>query len=278
MTKELTIFVVSDATGETAERMVHSALVQFQDAPARIVRHGHVLTPEQVRQVVQEAAGGEALILHTLVSDDLRRQMLAEVRLQSVDALDLMGPVLDRLATHLGLSPLEKPGLYKQLTEAKSREIEAVEFAFRHDDGQHVEELGDAEIVLVGVSRTMKTPTMLYLAYRGWFAANVPLILEIEPHKGLFAVPAERVFCLAMHPNRLQELRRVRAELSKIPEEPYTTPWQIRRELAYANQLSRDHGWPTIDVTGKSPEEVAREILVLLKDKGAASRTPRRRS
>ncbi len=267
MNQGLTIFVISDATGETAERMARSALVQFQDAPANIIRHGQVRTPEQVQQIVREAAGGNSLIIHTLVSDDLRHLMLAESRVHGVDAMDLMGPVLDRLATHLGLTPIEKPGLFKQLTEAKSREIEAVEFAFRHDDGQHPEDLGDAEIVLVGVSRTMKTPTTLYLAYRRWFAANVPIILEIQPPKELFALPPERVFCLDMHPNRLLELRRVRAELSKIPEEPYASSMQVRRELAHAQELSRNHSWRLIDVTGKSPEEAAREILVLLKEK-----------
>ncbi len=266
----LTIFVVSDATGETAERMLRSALVQFQDADVEIVRRGRVSTPEQVRGVVKEAAGCPAIIVHTLVSDELRHLILSESRQNGVDALDLMGPVLDRLVTHLKLTPLEKPGLYRQLTEAKSREIEAVEFAFRHDDGQHPEGLAQAEIVLVGISRTMKTPTMLFLAYRGWFAANVPLMPEMNPPSALTALPCERVFCLTMHWSRLQELRRVRAELTKIPEEPYASPTQIRIELAYTEQLCAQHGWRMIDTTAKSPEETAREILVLL-NKGQAN-------
>src|SRR4030042_174759 len=170
----LTVFVVSDATGETAERVVRSALVQFESAETTVVRRGHVRTEEQVRQVVAEAAGMQAVILHTLVSDDLRRCMLAETRRQAVDSMDLMGPILDRLALHLHLTPREMPGLFKQLGEARQREIEAVEFAFRHDDGQRVEGQPQAEVVLVGASRTMKTPTTLYLAYRGWFAPNAP--------------------------------------------------------------------------------------------------------
>ncbi len=270
----LTIFVVSDATGETAERMMRSALVQFQDAAVNIVRRGHVCAPDQVCAIVKEAAGGNAIVLHTLVSDDLRRLMLAESRRQGVDALDLMGPVLDHLVTHLRLTPLEKPGLYKQLTEAKSREIEAVEFAFRHDDGQHPEELVQAEIALVGVSRTMKTPTMLYLAYRGWFAANVPIVPEIPLPKGLLALPPDRVFCLDMHPSRLLALREARAELTKIPMEPYASPMHVRHELDHAQKLSAAHGWQVIDVTAKSPEEVSREILVML-NKGTDGRRRR---
>lgn len=260
----LTILVVSDATGETAERIVRSALVQFKNAPAEVVRRGHVRTLTQVRAVAREAAERRALILHTLVSNKLRRSMLAESRRRGVDAMDLMGPVLDRLASHLQLTPREKPGLFKQLKEYKSREIEAVEFAFQHDDGQHPQGLKRAEVVLVGISRTMKTPTTLYLAYRRWFAANVPLIPEVQPPAELLAVPAERVFCLFMSPLRLQELRSTRADIFGIPAEPYTSLERIREELRFARDLCDQRGWQQIDATGKSVEEVVREILALL--------------
>ncbi len=260
----LTIFIVSDATGETAQRMVRAALVQFKNAPVSTVRRANVRTSKQVREVVREAAGQESFIVHTLVSHELRRLMLAESRAHGVESMDLMGPVLDRLVTYLGLSPRQKPGLFKQLTEARSREIEAVEFAFRHDDGQHVEELHQAEVVLVGVSRVMKTPITLYMAYRGWFAANVPIILEIPPPRELLVLPRSRVFCLVMTPERLRELRRARTGTANIPEEPYASLAQVRRELIHARRLSADRGWRQIDVTGKSVEEVAREIIAML--------------
>jgi len=268
----LTIFVVSDATGETAERMVRSALAQFENAETTIIRRGEVRTAKQVRAVVQEAANHRAIILHTLVADELRDLMLAQARKRGVDSMDLMGPVLDRLARHLKLTPQEQPGLFKQLVDAKSREIEAVEFAFRHDDGMRADELERAEVIVVGVSRTMKTPTMLYLAYHGWFAANVPLIVEIEPPPILFALPAERVFCLDMQIDRLQELRLARALATKIPEEPYASADHIHHEILRARQLCIEHHWRMIDVTGKSVEEVAREIITLL---GTQERMPR---
>jgi len=260
----LTIFVVSDASGQTAERVVRSALVQFAEAPATVVRRGHIRTPEHLRAVVQEAVGHDSLILHTLVSDELRRLMLAESRSNGVDAMDLMGPMLDRLARHLKLTPQEKPGLFRQLIEARSRQIEAVEFAFRHDDGQYADELSRAEVVLVGVSRTMKTPTTLYLAYQGWFAGNVPIVPEVPMPPTLLSLPSERVFCLAMEPNRLFELRRVRADYLAIPPMPYASLENIKKELRHAQRLSTTHGWRQIDVTGKSVEEAAREIVVLL--------------
>jgi [pyruvate, water dikinase]-phosphate phosphotransferase / [pyruvate, water dikinase] kinase len=260
----LTVYVVSDATGGTAERMARSALIQFENAPVNLVRRPNIRSAKKLRIVVEEASAGESLILHTLVSDDLRRLMVAEARLHGVDSLDMMGPILDRLARRLKLTPQEKPGLFQQLGEVRTREIEAVAFAFRHDDGQNVADLERAEVVLVGISRTMKTPTMLYLAYRGWFAANVPLVPGIAPPKSLTAVPSERVFCLVADPDRLQLMRRARAEEESIPLEGYVSKDQIRRELAYAEQLCRKHLWQRIDVTGKSVEEVAREIIMIL--------------
>jgi regulator of PEP synthase PpsR (kinase-PPPase family) len=260
----LSVFVVSDATGETAERVVRSALVQFEGAQTTVVRRGEVRTETQVTQVVAEAAGQQAVILHTLVSDDLRRRMLAECRRHGVDSMDLMGPILDRLAMHLHLTPREMPGLFKQLGEVRQREIEAVEFAFRHDDGQRVEDLPHAEVVLVGASRTMKTPTTLYLAYRGWFAANVPLVPEMPVPPTLHSLPASRVFCLLLTPSRLLELRHARASYLEMPNEGYATLAAVRRDVRYTQQLARQYGWHTIDATGKSVEEVAQEIVTLL--------------
>ncbi len=260
----LTVFVVSDATGGTAERLVRSALVQFDDAPVTVVRRPELRTAGQIREVVLEAVGRKGLIVHTLVADELRRLMLSESRSQGVDSLDAIGPVLERLTEQLHLTPQEKPGLLKQLTEARSRQIDAVDFAFRHDDGNKVAELDRAEVVLVGVSRTMKTPTMLYLAYRGWFAANVPIVTELPVPDALLSLPPERVFCLLMNPSRLRELRVVRAANESIPVEPYASAETVRNELRHARSLSLKHRWRIIEVTGKSVEEVSREIIGLL--------------
>lgn len=259
----LTVFVVSDSTGETAERVARSALAQFGDAAVAIERRGEVRSAERVRTVVNEAAGRDSLLIHTLVANELRQVMLEETRRRGVDAMDLMGPVLARLTHALGLTPQEKPGLFAQLVTARSRQIEAVDYAFRHDDGARADELGTAEIILVGVSRTMKTPTTLYLAYRGWFAANVPLVPGVPPPAELLAQSPEKVFGLLMTPARLAELRRVRAQHLQMGPAAYAALADIREELMRAQILCIDHGWRRIDVTGKSVEEVALEILAL---------------
>ncbi len=260
----LTIYVVSDATGETAERMVHSALAQFTSGEVVVTRRGGVVTAEQVHDVIHEAAGHDSLILHTLVSHDLRRVMLAESRRRDVDSMDLMGPMLDRLAAHLRLSPKEEPGFFSQLMRARSRQVEAVEFAFRHDDGLRPEGLRQAEVVLVGPSRTMKTPTSLFLAYRGWFAGNVPLVPEIPLNQIMLSLSAERVFCLMMSPFRLRQLRQARSIHRSVKDLSYASSETVRREILHARSISTELGWQQVDVTGKSVEEVAREIVTLL--------------
>jgi len=275
-TNTLTIYAVSDATGETAESVAIAALVQFRNPRITVERRGQVRTVKQVRAVVERAAqSDEALILYTLVSDALRRAMRAAARRHGVEALDLLGPVLGRLMVRLKKKPMRRPGVFKHLARGHPREIEAVEFALRHDDGRQTEGLDKAEIVLVGVSRTMKTPTTLYLAYRGWLVANVPIHPELQPPHALLALPPDRVFCLLMAPARLQEIRASRASAMNMPLEPYASLEHIRRELLHSEQLSLDHGWRQIDVSGKSVEEVAREI-VLLREIGEGGRKPTR--
>lgn len=275
-TNTLTIYAVSDATGETAESVAIAALVQFRNPRITVERRGQVRTVKQVRAVVERAAqSDEALILYTLVSDALRRAMRAAARRHGVEALDLLGPLLGRLMVRLKKKPMRRPGVFKHLARGHPREIEAVEFAVRHDDGRQTEGLDKAEIVLVGVSRTMKTPTTLYLAYRGWLVANVPIHPELQPPHALLALPPDRVFCLLMAPARLQEIRASRASAMNMPLEPYASLEHIRRELLHSEQLSLDHGWRQIDVSGKSVEEVAREI-VLLREIGEGGRKPTR--
>lgn len=260
------VFVVSDGTGMTAEQVVRAALMQFEGVTVQIIRYADVTTPAQVCQVVEEAAQRQALIVHTLVSDELRVLMLNQTRQYHVDAMDLMGPMLDRLSLGLGQPPKQQPGLYTKLSQERQRRIEAVEFALRHDDGQRVEDLDHAEIVLVGVSRTMKTPVSIYLAYHGWFVANVPLIPGIPPPATLLALPPERVFGLIMAAERLLDLRRTRARAIGLPATAeYGSIAEINEELRAARMLCAEHGWRIINVTAKSVEEIASEITTLVR-------------
>ncbi len=261
------ILVVSDATGGTAERMLKAALTQFEGTDITIEIRSYIRTQEQVKDVVAEARAGTGFIIHTIVSDELRDHIMQEGRVQNVETIDLMGPLLDRLSRQLSVTPSEKPGLFHQLNEDYFRRIETMEFALRHDDGLHVEELDQAEIVIVGVSRTFKTPLSMYLAFKGWFVANVPIVLNHDLPQKVYELPAERVFGLTMDTRRLSALRTVReSHLGAISNE-YADLDFVRLEVMHALRIfERPPAWPVINVTAKPIEEIASEILAVARE------------
>lgn len=256
--------VVSDGTGGTAERALNAALTQFEGAQVKITIHPNIRTADQINSIVEQTAASGGFIVHTLVSDRLRQIMLESGRLRNVETIDLMGPLLDRLSQLVAKSPAEKPGLFLELNESYFRRIETMEFAFHHDDGLRSEELHKAEIVLVGVSRTFKTPLSIYLAFKGWFVANVPIILNMEIPNELFEIPASNVFGLRAHPQFLTALRRARHDQFSGTTGNYADADYVSREMHYAVTLfNKQQGWSIIDVTNKPIEEIASEILAL---------------
>jgi regulator of PEP synthase PpsR (kinase-PPPase family) len=269
------VFVVSDGTGRTAKQALRAALTQFENANIEMFSRVGVRTEEDIRAAVAEAAEAGGFIVHTLVTDRLRHMIVRYGREQDVETIDLMGPLLARLSHRLSISPLEKPGLFGQLNEAYFRRIETMEFAINHDDGQRVNEVHKAEIVLIGVSRTFKTPLSIYLAFKGWFVANVPIVMGMELPPIVYSLPPEKIFCLDALPHHLAELRKTRnAYLGGHPGE-YSDLEHVRRELMFARELFRRHtDWPVIYVTNKPIEEIATEILAI-KGKSGGSQDPK---
>jgi [pyruvate, water dikinase]-phosphate phosphotransferase / [pyruvate, water dikinase] kinase len=259
------IFVVSDGTGRTADQAVQAALTQFSRDNVEIRRYSEIRTKEQIRQLVMDAKKASAFIVHTLVTDKSRELLLRTARLHNVETIDLMGPLLSSLSDHLATHPSEQPGLYSHLDESYFRRIETMQFAFNHDDGKRIEELQKAEIVLVGVSRTFKTPLSIYLAFKRWYVANVPIVLGIPVPEILYNIPPERVFCLQTYPNRLAQLRRARQDKLGGTIREYADPEYVRKECRYASDIfSGRPEWQKINVTSKSIEEIASEIITLL--------------
>ncbi len=256
------IFVVSDGTGGTAKRALTAALTQFEGADIQIVERPNTRNTGQVESVVQEAAKVKGFIIHTLVSHSVRDAMLRMGRIYNIATFDLMGPLLERLSQQLSISPSMKPDLFRQLNEAYFRRIETMEFAFRHDDGLRIEELDKAEIVLVGISRTFKTPLCIYLAFKGWYVANVPIIFNMPLPPILYELSSGSVFGLRSDPYRLAELRRVRDQHLSGATGDYSKPEFVRKEMQYAINIFNNHPqWPVIDVTSKPIEEISSEIL-----------------
>lgn len=257
------IVIASDATGRTAEMVVRAALVQFQGAEVRLHLRPHLRTPADVRAAVRAAAKVGGLIVHTLVQPELRHLMLTEGRAREVPTIDLLGPLLLRIEDLLQLSPLAKPGLFREMDDEYRRRFEVVEFAVKHDDGQDPQGLPQADIVLVGVSRTSKTPLSMFLAGRGLRVANVPVVHPLPLPEELARVDSRKVVGLTIRAERLLELRRSRLQQMETPPKfPYADPRQIWTELEYAQDVCGRAGWPMVDVTDKSIEEVAAEVLL----------------
>jgi len=275
MKKEYNIYIVSDGTGRTAEQALNAALAQFGNVKVNLIRRPKVRTEQRVINVIKEAKENDGFIVHTLVTDKLREAMLRGGRKNNVDTIDLMGGLLARLSEEFSVSPAEKPGLFGQLNKTYFRRIETMEFAFHHDDGQRVNELKKAEIVLFGVSRTFKTPISIYLAFKGWFVANVPIVIGQEFPPIINKLLASNVFCLDTNARALAELRRARQSYLGGAIGDYDDIEYVRMELMYArNIFSKNPGWAIINVTNKPIEEIASEILTIKGDRGKGDRFP----
>jgi regulator of PEP synthase PpsR (kinase-PPPase family) len=258
------VYIISDATGATGQRVVRAALAQFANAEVTVELKPGVRDVDEIRSLVQEAGQVRGTIVHTLALPELRQIMVEEGRMHHVVTIDLMGPLVARLSDALELAPLARPGLLRQLDESYLQRIEAIDFSVRHDDGRNPESLPDAELVLVGVSRTSKTPISIFLAYRGWRVANVPVIADLEPPPALNRVDRRRVVALTINPKRLMLLRKARASrMGRSLSLHYANLEHVQRELDWAELLLRRHRWATVDVTNKSIEESAAEIIAL---------------
>lgn len=267
------VYVVSDATGTTGKRVVQAALAQFAGADVQIKLKPGVRKAKHVRKLVQEAAAASGTIVHTLAVPKLREVMFEEGRACHVVTIDLMGPLVARLSDCLELAPMAQPGLLAQLDERYLQRIEAIDFAVRHDDGRNPDDLAQAELVLVGVSRTSKTPISIFLAYRGWRVANVPIIVDMELPLALSNVERARVVVLTIDPQRLVILRKARASrMGRGLTLDYARLGHVERELGWAELLLRRRRWATVDVTNKSIEECAAEIIALQRRRAGHSR------
>jgi [pyruvate, water dikinase]-phosphate phosphotransferase / [pyruvate, water dikinase] kinase len=258
------VYVVSDATGATGRRVVEAALAQFSGAEVTIEQVPGVRDVEEVKQIVRQAARAGGTIVHTLVVPALRQAMLDAGRRHHVVTIDLIGPLVARLSETLELSPMAKPGLLRQIDESYFERIGAIDFAVQHDDGRNPADLPQADLVLVGVSRTSKTPISIFLAYRGWRVANVPIVADLEPPPPLFQVDRRRVIALTVEISRLVKLRQARQyRMARGMSLQYASVEHIQQELDWAELILRRERWPMVDVTNKSIEECAAEIIDL---------------
>lgn len=259
------VIIVSDGTGRTAQQALNAALTQFPGTDLEVIVYPDVSSPAEIQKIIEAAGSSGAIIVHTLVTNSLRELVLRESHKHNVETIDLMGPLLTRLSNQFIHQPTQQPGLYNKLNRDYFQRIDAMQFAFNHDDGQRTESLTDADVVLLGVSRTFKTPLSIYLAYKGWFAANVPIVMGINPPEIMNRIDPSKVFCLTTNASRLSELRRTRNERLGGNISNYSEPEYVTKEINFAMRYYHAHpAWTMITVTSKSVEEIASEILAIM--------------
>src|SRR5690348_15647372 len=265
-TPSVELHVVSDSTGETATRLVHALEAQFPDQEFEEIRHPRVETVDHLRLAVERARGRPAVVVYTLVEPELREQMRVLCRRARLHYCDLLGHPIDAVARVSGQAAQMTPGARPPLDSSYFKRMAAIEFAVKYDDGMG-SGLHEADIVLVGVSRTSKTPLSIYLGYLGYKTANVPIVKGIEPPAELAAIDPAKIIGLTIGADRLAEIRRERARFMRGARQSYAGIVEIYDELDEATAIHRRLGCPVIDVTELSVEETAQRVIRLVESR-----------
>jgi [pyruvate, water dikinase]-phosphate phosphotransferase / [pyruvate, water dikinase] kinase len=257
------LHVVSDATGETAARLVQALEAQFPDQEFVEIRHPRIETADDLQLAVSRMRGRPAVVIYTIVEPRLREAMRSLCRRAKLHYCDILGHPIEAVARVSGMAARMTPGSRPPLNSAYFKRMEAIEFAVRFDDGVG-RGLRDADVVLVGVSRTSKTPLSIYLGYLGHKAANVPVVKGIAPPPDLFEIDQTKIVGLTIDPSRLAEIRRARVRTMGARNQRYAELAEIYEELDEAAKLHRRLGCPVIDISELSIEETAHRVLRVL--------------
>jgi regulator of PEP synthase PpsR (kinase-PPPase family) len=262
------VYVVSDSVGETAELVVKAAASQFHVASIQFKRIPYVEDKEMLAEVVALAKMNRAIIAFTLVVPEMREFLLKEAAREGVEAYDIIGPLIEKMQRLFGMTPRCEPGPVRILDEDYFKKIEAIEFAVKYDDGRDPRGILRADIVLIGVSRTSKTPLSQYLAHKRFKVANVPIVPEVEPPEELFKVSPKKCFGLKISPEKLNFIRRERLKSLGLDDRAiYANIDRIKEELNYFDEIVAKIGCDVIDVTNKAVEETANIIMNIMEKK-----------
>ncbi len=263
---EPVVFIVSDSIGETAKGVVQAAASQFNSGKVKIKKFSHIKSEEDIRKVVFQAKHEpKAVIVYTLVTSGLGDMMARYANEAGVLNVDIMGPMMNVFSKIYDLEPKLEPGLLHKLDKDYFNRVDAIEFTVKFDDRNDAKGILQSDIVLTGVSRTSKTPMCIYLAYRGYKAANIPLVPEVTPPSELFENPGGKVVGLTIDPLLLNEIRLERLRfLGLDTHAQYASIHRINEELEYAENIMARIGCPVVNVTNRSIEESANEVLRLI--------------
>jgi hypothetical protein len=261
------IYVISDSLGETAEQVVKAAAIQFNSDITEIRKEPFVTDRSQIMRIIQEAKDNKCVVVYTIVIPELKGVLEEECDRYNIPRVDILGPLMEALKRIAPTSPKLEAGLIHKLDEHYFRRMEAVEFAVKYDDGKDPRGVLRADVVLLGVSRTSKTPLSMYLAHKNYKVANIPLVPEVEPPRELFQISNRRIIGLTAEPEKLNQIRQERLKTLGLNDSAnYASMERILQELEYADRIYKKLGCPVIDVSKKAVEETASIILQILKE------------
>ncbi|MFA5527358.1 MAG: pyruvate, water dikinase regulatory protein [Peptostreptococcales bacterium] len=256
------IYVISDSIGETAEQVVKAAISQFGDCEYEIKRYSYISSPEEIIDIISEASAQNGMIAFTIVIPELKKVLLESVANKDIHVIDIMSSITNEFSNFFNQEPINKPGLIRKLDAKYFKRVEAVEFAVKYDDGKNVRGIKEADVVIVGVSRTSKTPLCMFLAHKNIKAANIPLVPEVDVPKELFEIDNKKIIGLVTDPVKLNEIRQERLKALGLSNDAnYASMDRILLELDYAEKIMKKLGCPVIDVSTKAVEETANIIF-----------------
>ena len=264
--KNLKVIIISDGTGETAKSMTRAAITQFQSKEIFFTRYKNVRSKEHIDAIFQEAALNHDMVVFTIVSPELRSYVHQISKRDHVRSVDLLGPLLSSMANVFETEPEYQPGLLHAVNDRYYEKVAAVEFTLNHDDGRNLASLDECDIVLVGISRTSKTPLSIYLSLEGLKVVNIPIILNMPLPENLFKIDQRKIFGLTIDPDALREIRQNRlSNLGTNAKGDYADSRKVVEEIEWANKLfEQNRRWPVFNVTNIALEETASEIIKLL--------------
>ena len=269
MNEKYNVYLVSDSTGETLDRIFLSLKSQFENFKYEKKEFAFVRTEQQIDKIIKECNEIEnSLILYTIVETKLAKYISNQSQKNNVPCFGILGNLILSFSKLLNQKAIHKPSAQHVLDDDYYKRIEAIQFTMSHDDGKKVDDINDADVILLGVSRTSKTPTSIYLANRGYKTINIPLVLDQKIPNGLLTNESSNVIGLVADPERLADIRRNRVAIMKNPKlKDYTNLDFIRKEVEDSKILFKKNNWPIIDVTRRSVEETAASILKIIEIK-----------
>jgi hypothetical protein len=260
--QKLNILAVSDSIGETAEQISRAVLRQFDVDTQNIIRFSHTDDKEKIDYIIKEAERLNAVIVFTIVINEIKNYIIEKSKEKNIIAIDIITPLMNPLMEHFGLKPKGSPGLLREMDERYFKRVEAIEFAVKYDDGKSTKGIEEADVVIIGISRTSKTPLSMYLANKNIKVANFPIVPEVEPPEEIFQINPKKIVGLTAGPDHLNRIRKERLKALGLKDNAsYANMNRIIEELEYSINIMKKIGCKTIDISDKAIEETAGIIL-----------------